>query len=188
MRNAFTILLTSRGVPLLLSGDEFANTQYGNNNAYCQDNEISYLDWERLQTHRELHLFVRNLIAFRKAHPVLRSASYDFGHNETGYPELSFHGTTPWHLNESEPNLTFAYLYTEEREKYQMEKTSFIYVLVNAHWEDHVFRLPIIPAGMQWYLSCDSSGISAAPGEEQALNTFESYLLTARSTAVLPAR
>ena len=188
MRNAFTILLTSRGVPMILSGDEFANTQYGNNNAYCQDNEISYLDWERLETYQELYEFVRNLIAFRKAHPVLRSDSYDFSHNDTGYPELSFHGTEPWCLNENEPNLTFAYLYTEGKEKYRMEKTSFIYVVVNAHWEEHVFHLPVIPAGMQWYLACDSSGISAAPGEEVALNTFESYKLTARSTAVLLAR
>ena len=188
MRNAFTILLTSRGVPMILAGDEFANTQNGNNNAYCQDNEISYLDWDRLKTHKDLHLFVRNLIAFRKAHPVLRSVSYDFSYNKTGYPELSFHGTAPWCLNENEPNLTFAYLYTEEKEKYHMEKTSFIYVMVNAHWEEHVFSLPVIPAGMHWYLVCDSSGMSAAPGEEQALNTFESYKLTARSSAVLLAR
>ena len=188
MRNAFTILLTSRGVPMLLSGDEFANTQHGNNNAYCQDNEISYLDWDRLKTHKGLYVFVRNLIAFRKAHPVLRSVSFDFSHNDTGYPELSFHGTTPWCLDENEPNLTFAFLYTEGREKYHTEKTSFIYVLVNAHWEGHAFRLPVIPAGMQWYLVCDSSGMSFAPGEEKALNTFEFYELTARSTAVLIAR
>ena len=96
--------------------------------------------------------------------------------------------TEPWCLNENEPNLTFAYLYTEGKEKYRMEKTSFIYVVVNAHWEEHVFHLPVIPAGMQWYLACDSSGISAVPGEEIALNTFESYKLTARSTAVLLTR
>ena len=173
---------------MILSGDEFANTQYGNNNAYCQDNEISYLDWERLEIHKDLHRFVSNLIAFRKAHPALRGVSYDFSHNDTGYPELSFHGTTPWTLNENEPNLTFAYLYAEGREKYQLEKTSFIYVMVNAHWVEHVFRLPVIPAGMQWYVACDSSGISTAPGEEQALNTFDTYKLTARSTAVLLAR
>ena len=173
---------------MILAGDEFANTQYGNNNAYCQDSEISYLDWDRQKTHKELNEYVRNLIAFRKAHPVLRSVSYDFSHNGTGYPELSFHGTTPWCLNESEPNLSFAYLYTEEREKYHMEKTSFIYVMVNAHWEKHSFSLPIIPAGMHWYLVCDSEGMSAAPGEEQALHTFESYTLRERSTAVLLAR
>lgn len=117
-----------------------------------------------------------------------KNAYYDFGHNDTGYPELSFHGTRPWNLNENEPNLTFAYLYTEGREKYRMKKTSFVYVVVNAYWEEHVFHLPVIPDGMQWYLVCDSSGISAAPGEEQALNTFETYKLTARSTSVLLAR
>ena len=188
MRNAFTILLTSRGVPMFLSGDEFANTQNGNNNAYCQDNEISYLNWERLEKYKELHGFVRNLIAFRKAHPVLRSSSYECGHNETGYPELSFHGTEPWCLNEKAPNLTFACLYTEGRQKYHTEETAFIYVTVNAHWESHAFRLPVIPAGMRWYLACDSSGISFAPGDEKELNTFESYTLAARSTAVLLAR
>ena len=188
MRNAFTILLTSRGIPMLFSGDEFANTQYGNNNAYCQDNEISYLDWERLETHAELHAFVKNLIAFRKAHPILRSPSYEFGHNDTGYPELSFHGTEPWCLDEHAPNLTFAFLYAEGREKYRTENTAFIYVAVNAHWESHTFRLPVIPAGMRWYLACDSSGVSFAPGEEEALNTYESYTLAARSTAVLLAR
>ena len=188
MRNAFTILLTSRGVPMFLSGDEFANTQFGNNNAYCQDNAISYLDWERLKTHKDLFTCVKNLIALRKAHPVLRNPSYDFSHNDTGYPELSFHGTTPWRLNEKEPNLTFAYLYTEGKEKYHTEETTFIYVMVNAHWEEHSFGLPVLPAGMHWYLASDSKGISNAPGEEKPLNTFESYTLTARSTAILLAR
>ena len=188
MRNAFTILLTSRGVPMLYSGDEFANTQYGNNNAYCQDNEISYLDWGKLAAHRDLHAYVRSLIAFRKAHPVLRCAVYDFGHNETGYPEMSFHGTTPWCLDENGPNLTFAYLYAEGREKFRTKEDAFIYVCVNAHWEEHTFQLPVIPAGMRWHLLCDSSGESFAPGEEKELDTFETYLLGARSTAVLLAR
>ena len=188
MRNAFTVLLTSRGVPMLLAGDEFANTQFGNNNAYCQDNDISYLDWDRLEKYKGLHTYVRNLIAFRKAHPVLRSNSYDFSHNDTGYPELSFHSTEPWNLDEKAPNLTFAYLYTEGAEKYHTKKTTFIYVIVNAHWEDHVFSLPVIPEGMQWYLLCDSAGESFAPGKEKALDTFESYRLTARSSAVLIAR
>ncbi len=189
MRNALTILMTSRGVPMLLSGDEFANTQYGNNNAYCQDNDISYLNWKNLEKWQDLNTYVRNLIALRKAHPVLRSSSYEFGHNDTGYPELSFHGTSPWCLNEDEPNLTFAYLYAEGTQKYCTEKTTFLYVAVNAHWEPHVFGLPIIPEGMKWHLSCDSAqGISYAPGEEKLLDAVDSYSLPARSSAVLLAR
>ena len=72
MKNAFAVLLCSRGAAMFLSGDEFANTQQGNNNAYCQDNEISWLDWSRLETHSGLWAFVRRMIAFRKAHPVVR--------------------------------------------------------------------------------------------------------------------
>ena len=75
LKNMLTILLTSRGIPMLLSGDEFANTQWGNNNAYCQDNEISWLDWSFLKKNKDLYDYVRSLIAFRKAHPVLRAFS-----------------------------------------------------------------------------------------------------------------
>jgi hypothetical protein len=107
---------------MLLSGDEFANSQCGNNNAYCQDNEISWLDWNLLETHRDLYDFVRRLIAFRKAHPVLRAESYDFSHNGTGYPELSFHGTLAWNLDEHDPGLSFGYMYAEDHERYGTEQ------------------------------------------------------------------
>ena len=188
MRNAFTILLTSRGIPMILSGDEFANTQFGNNNAYCQDNDISYLNWEDLKKHGSLFTYVRNLIALRRAHPILRSASYDFSHNDTGYPELSFHSCEPWNLDEQAPNLTFAFLYAEGKSKYGMEKDTFLYILVNMHWEPHAFRLPIIPEGRRWHLACDSSGLSFAPGQEQPLENADSYPLEARTCAVLVTR
>ena len=187
MKNALTILLTSRGVPMLLAGDEFANTQFGNNNAYCQDNEISYLNWEDLERHQDLYEYVRNLIALRRTHPILRSASYDFSHNDTGNPELSFHGCDPWCLDESTANLTFAYMYAEGTQKYHTPKDSFLYVAVNMHWEAHTFRLPIIPADMRWHLSCDSSGRSYAPGQEMLLEQAQDYTLGARTTAVLIA-
>jgi glycogen operon protein len=188
MKNALTILLTSRGIPMLLAGDEFANTQSGNNNAYCQDNEISYLNWEDLDRNRDLYDYVRNLIAFRKAHPILRSASYDFSHNDTGYPELSFHGCDPWCPDESAPNLTFAYLYAEGARKYRTERDSFLYIAVNAHWETHTFHLPIIPSGMRWHLAFDASGDSFAPGQERPLDYAEDYTLGPRTSAVLVAR
>ena len=188
MKNMLTILLTSRGIPMLLSGDEFANTQYGNNNAYCQDNEISWLNWNGLITRPELFDYVRRLIAFRKAHPVLKRSRFDFGYNGTGYPELSFHGTTPWELDRSASNLTFAYLYAEDHEKYGTEQDCFIYVAVNAHWETHTFRLPVIPAGMQWYFAFEGNGVSADPGQEQPMQRQDAIELGPRTTAVLVAR
>ena len=72
------------------------------------------------------------------------------GKNATGYPELSFHGTKPWELNEKEPFLTFGFMYVESARDYHMEKDTFIYCAVNAWWEEAWFTLPIIPAGKRW--------------------------------------
>ena len=156
MRNALTILLTSRGTPMLLSGDEFANTQFGNNNAYCQDNETAWLDWSDLEKHKDIFGYVKALIALRKASPVITSRNYDTAHNGTGYPEVSFHSCEPWALDMSAPTLTFGYMYAQDRNKHGCKKDSFIYVAVNAHWEAHDFMLPIIPQGMKWYAEFDS--------------------------------
>ena len=159
MKNMFAILLMSRGVPMLLAGDEFANSQHGNNNAYCQDNEISWLDWSQLETHQDLHDFCRALITFRRNHPVLRYPFYEQGKNPTGYPDLSFHNEKPWHLDFHKNNLVFAALYAESAKKYHLKNDCFIYLAVNAHWETHEYELPVIPKDKHWYciLNSDSS-------------------------------
>ena len=188
MKNLMTILLTSRGVPMILSGDEFGNTQYGNNNAYCQDNEISWLNWFGLEKNRDLFDHVRRLIAFRKAHPVLTVGQCRTEPNGTGYPELSFHGTDPWNLDRQKPGLCFAYLYAEDHLRFNTETDQFLYIAVNAHWEEHSFGLPVIPEGFRWYLAFDSYGTSAEPGKEKAWKDFSGIMLGPRSTAVLVAR
>ena len=186
MKNLLTILLTSRGIPMLLSGDEFANSQQGNNNAYCQDNEISWLDWSLLEQNKELFGYVRKLIAFRHAHPVLMASKYDFGHNGTGYPELSFHGTYAWRINEKSPGLAFGYMYSEDHAKYKTEKDCLLYIAVNAHWEEHQFELPLLPVGMNWHLAFDSyHDISSSPGEEKRLENASEILLMPRTTSIL---
>jgi glycogen operon protein len=157
MKNMLTILMMSRGIPMILSGDEFANTQFGNNNAYCQDNEISWLDWSKLEENQDLFEYTKHLIAFRKSHPVLRAPSFDTGYNETGYPELTFHGVTPWEYDYSSHSLTIACLFVEDCLKYKTDCDSFIYLIINAHWEDHVYRLPIIPEGYRWKIELASS-------------------------------
>lgn len=187
IRNAMTILLTSRGVPMLLSGDEFANTQFGNNNAYCQDNEISWLDWNRAQEHRDLTGYISNLIALRKAHPVLRSSDFNMEHNGTGYPELSFHSEVPWQYDILQPRLVLGYMFAEDHVKFGLKKDYFIYVGLNAHWEDHDIELPVIPEGFKWYLQTESyGGRYFAPDKGKTLP--DGYLhLSARSSAVLLA-
>lgn len=150
VKNAAALLLLSRGIPMLLSGDEFLNTQFGNNNAYCQDNLISWLDWNKLEENKDNFEFFKKLIAFRKAHPVLRRTDFYTGENSTGYPELSFHGMNPWALNTAEPFLTFGFLYAESKQDYPVDEDTFIYCAVNAHWEEHTLKLPEIPEGMTW--------------------------------------
>ena len=185
MKNMLTVLLTSRGIPMLLSGDEFANTQYGNNNAYCQDNEISWLDWNQLERYRDLYDYVRRLIAFRKAHPVLRADGYDFSHNGTGYPELSFHGTQAWNLDEHSPGLSFAYMYAEDHVRYCTERDAFIYVAVNAYWETQHYGLPILPEGFQWGLAFESHDVSTDVNDERPPEDQSGIVLGPRSAAVL---
>jgi glycogen operon protein len=185
MKNMLTVLLTSRCIPMLLSGDEFANTQYGNNNAYCQDNEISWLDWNQLERYRDLYDYVRRLIAFRKAHPVLRADGYDFSHNGTGYPELSFHGTQAWNLDEHSPGLSFAYMYAEDHVRYCTERDAFIYVAVNAYWETQHYGLPILPEGFQWGLAFESHDVSTDVNDERPLEDQSGIVLGPRSAAVL---
>ncbi len=149
-KNAINLLLLSRGIPMLLSGDEFGNTQFGNNNAYCQDNPISWLNWELLEENRELFDFVKRMIHFRAQHPVLRREDFFRDKNSSGYPELSFHGTKPWDLDGEQPFLCFGILYAEPKADYGTEEDTFIYCAVNAYWEEMPFELPALPEGFVW--------------------------------------
>ena len=93
MKNACAVLMCSRGTPMFFAGDEFGNTQFGNNNAYCQDNEISWLDWTLLEKNREIFDFFRYMIRLRMEHPILRENTAPCG---MGFPFTSFHGARPW--------------------------------------------------------------------------------------------
>jgi glycogen operon protein len=150
IKNIMTILMLSRGVPMFWAGDEFGNTQYGNNNAFCQDTIVSWLDWNRLEKYRDVFQYVKTLIAFRKEHPVIRKADYFNGHNSLDYPELSWHGEKPWCFDRNQPFLTFGVMYSEAAADFGTQEDCFIYLAYNAHWEEHSFELPIIPEGMRW--------------------------------------
>ncbi|WP_294392584.1 glycogen debranching protein GlgX [uncultured Clostridium sp.] len=157
IKNAITILLMSRGIPMILCGDEFCNTQFGNNNAYCQDNEISWLNWDNLNVYDDIYNYFKAMIQFRKSHPVLKNCNYDMINNSTGYPELSWHSEKPWSFNVSNDNLSLALMYVEDKEKYKVEEDTFIYMAINMHWEMHVYELPVIPEDKKWYIFCNTS-------------------------------
>lgn len=109
MMNACAVLMCSRGTPMFLAGDEFADTRYGNNNPYCQDNLISWLDWSLLEKNRALYEFFRYMIHFRKAHACIRK---DLEPSYLGFPSMSLHGLTPWKPDLPESSHTACVLFS----------------------------------------------------------------------------
>ena len=146
VRNAITLLMCSRGIPMFLAGDEFGNTQHGNNNAYCQDNATSWLDWSLLEKNRGLFEFFRYMIRFRKAHRVLRANT---NNGACGFPDVSFHGTAPWKEEFGGHDHYVGVMFAGwERET----GPQIVYVASNAYWCELEAELPQLPASMSWRL------------------------------------
>ena len=156
VKNAMTLLLLSRGIPMLLSGDEFLHTRYGNNNPYCQDNRISWLDWNLKEENKDVFRYVQKLIRLRREHPVLRRNSFYTGSNSSGYPEMSLHGTNPWDIDLSRPAHCVGILFAEPASEFDVPEDSFIYCAVNVYWEEKEFHLPELPEGFSWEVYCYS--------------------------------
>ena len=158
VKNAFALLMLSRGTPMMLSGDEFRNSQNGNNNVYCQDSPLSWINWDNRDRYPDVYEFYRAMVHLRRDHPVLRRREYFSGYNSTGYPEISFHGEKAWNLNMWEPFHTFGFMYAEGAADFGGREDFFIYCGVNSHWESHTMELPILPSGLEWalYVSSDS--------------------------------
>ena len=157
-RNAFALLMCSRGVPMFLAGDEFCNTQFGNNNSYCQDNIISWLDWNRLEENRDMFSFFQYMIRFRKEHRVVRTATGDGAH---GFPEVSFHGVEPWRNRPFEPHERYVGVMFSGWER--SSGPQIVYVASNAWWEDLEVQLPRLPASLSWEKAVDTWQARQAP-------------------------
>lgn len=149
MKNAAAVLLLSRGVPMLLAGDEFANTQFGNNNPYCQDNIISWLDWRRLEKNRNLFEFFKYLIAFRKQHDPIRkhTPSCSFG-----FREMSIHDVDPWTDGFRDDSHYIGVMFAGRTG--QMDDC--VYIAVNTYWEELEISLPALPVGQCWQQMIDT--------------------------------
>ena len=159
MKNAFLLNLFAQSTPLLLSGDEFANSQNGNNNAYCQDNSISWLNWTDLEKQTELFAFVKEVIRFRKEHALLhRSTEYTMVDDlACGYPDLSYHSEEPWKCPYDDLTRHFGILYCGNYSEDDREKGTFIFLAVNTHWVEHEFVLPKLPDKMKWKTVFDTA-------------------------------
>ena len=169
IRNAFLLVLLSQGVPAIYGGDEMGNSQQGNNNVYCQDNEISWVQWPRRKADRRLLKFVQEAIAFRKASPAFgRRKEYVMkDHLSKGIPDLSYHGKKAWYEEFENYNHQMGILYAGE---YTGGETC--YVLYNMHMVGHEMALPILPKGFRWYVTADTireDNVFYPSGEEPVL-------------------
>lgn len=191
MKNAIAMLLVSQGTPMILAGDEMANTQWGNNNAYCQDNEISWLDWRLLEKNRELFSFFRKMIAFRKAHPVLRNRSHfqNKDYMGSGIADITWHGQKAWYADWSPESRRIAFLLCGRHAKGGTVEDNGIYVALNMYWETAVFQLPELPHDMTWHVSANTDAKSPQdiwePGKEVRLKDQSSFVVGPRSVVIL---
>ncbi len=153
MKNAMTLLFMSQGTPLFYSGDEFGNTQGGNNNPYCQDNATAWIKWDMTQSGKEVLEYTKRLITLRKTHPILRGKAPLRGADalSCGYPDISVHGREAWKPDNTPASHTIGIMYCGCYEKKgDKREDSFLYIAVNMHWEPHYLGLPKLPKGKFW--------------------------------------
>jgi len=188
MKNAFLLNLFSQSTPMILAGDEFANSQKGNNNAYCQDNAISWLTWGDVDKNKELHTFVKDIIAFRKEHALLHKSKEYTMLDEAicGYPDLSYHSEEPWKCSYDDLTRHFGMMYCGDYSDDETEKGTFIYLAVNMHWIPHEFALPKMPDGVKWQLVYDTD--SKECRINKTLKKQNTFTVNERSIQVLIAK
>ena len=186
IRNACAVLMCSRGTPMFLAGDEFGNTQYGNNNGYCQDNEISWLDWSLLDKNRNLFEFFKYMIHFRHKHPVIRKK---LPNAVCGMEPMHTHGTDasvydiPWDAR------TFCVSFMG----YDPEKghDDMVYLAVNTYWEDVRITLPQLGRAGRWYLNVNTYGDGKGRyfyPEGGEVRMEQDFIMRPRSVAVFTAK
>ncbi len=194
IKNAAAMLLLAHGVPLLLAGDELGRTQYGNNNNYCHDTDLSWIDWSARAANADLFRFFSRMIAFRRAHPVLRPLHHLTGRVSptSGLPEISFHGTGAWYADFSPGSRVFAYLLDGTQARDGQAPDNTLYIAFNMHWDALGFALPAPPAGSRWHVFANTGATAPDdvfdPGSEPPLSAQDHILMGARSVVILVAR
>lgn len=159
MKNALSLVFLSQGTPLLYSGDEFGNTQEGNNNPYCQDNAVSWIKWNQMESGRQLLDYTKLLIALRKAHPILHAKEPLRGMDylSCGYPDISLHGREAWRPDTSPASRSIGVMYCGYYGEIDgCQDDTFFYIGINFHWNGHYLGLPQLPKGKEWALYADT--------------------------------
>lgn len=175
IKNASMSLMCSRGTPMFLSGDEFGDTRFGNNNPYCQDNETSWLNWNRLAENRKLYSFFKKMIWFRREHPAIRSNQEP---STTGFPAVSVHTNRPWDSAIGPATKALAICYAGKTSQGE----DLVYMALNVYWEDQKFELPKLPDGYEWRCFADTA--LDGTGKVDNSSAITEYWVHPRSAAV----
>lgn len=150
VKNACVTLMLSRGIPMFLEGDEFGNTQFGNNNGYCQDNKASWLDWNLLKENHDLFTFFQYMIWYRKMHRIIR---IDTERCSLNYPFISQHGLHPFWCDYQSNHHYIGILYAGQNRNGEDE---LLYLAINSFWEEQTISLPMAPEGRSFYVAIDT--------------------------------
>lgn len=157
IKNAMLMLAFTQSTPLIFMGDEFGNSQKGNNNPYCQDNAVAWLDWNDLEKNAQIYAFFREMMEFRKAHPILRPEDElkVVDYISCGYPDLSYHGESAWRARTDSYSRQIGIMYCGKYVKLSRgEEDAFLYLAMNMYWEPGKLAMPKLPKGLKWELKC----------------------------------
>ena len=188
MKNAFAALFLAQGVPLIYEGDEFGNSQDGNNNAYCQDNATGWINWKTAVHYKWLTDFVKNMIKFRQMHPVVCQEEpmkfNDYGRK--GFPDISYHGENAWLSSVSLDRQAVGVLYCGAYAKRE-DKTEddFIYVGYNFHSGRAALALPKLPEGRKWYAVMNTAEEISFAAQSCCLEEQHMLSMTGQSVCIL---
>lgn len=190
MRNAFACLFLAQGVPLLWSGDEIANSQNGNNNAYCQDNETGWVNWKQAKRERWLTDYVRKLVQFRKEHAILSNGVpmrlCDYA--QKGMPDLSYHEKNAWMLEFLPEQQDIGMMYCGAYAKGKNGEED-VYVAYNFHVGNSTLALPTLHQGKKWHLVMDTSlGRTAFLETAALLKNQQTYAINGQTVAIFISR
>lgn len=187
-KNAFAMLFFSQGTPMLLAGDELGNSQEGNNNPYCHDSELTWTDWSRARSNRELTQFVRDAAAFRAKHRMLhQKAELKCADRlSSGFPDLSYHGEKAWFGDFDHMKRHLGCMYSGS----YAGEDGFLYIAWNFHWDAQQFALPQLPKKKEWFMVMDTSQKQSFLHEDAqtALGTAKLLTVPGRTVVVLEGR
>ncbi len=193
VKNALMMLMLSSGTPLIMAGDECENSQGGNNNPYCVDGEVSWVNWKKTESSKELFEYVKGIIGYRKANKILHMNDRLFSSDPVscGYPDVSYHGSNAWYnsCENYDRHVGIMYCSKYDGKTDVAQEFKLIYVAYNMHWEKHGLALPKLPAGAEWkVVMCTDKDKPAADVSQDKVVTIMPRTIAVLEACIKPVK